>query len=145
MLKLIFLILVFASPKAANAFELEAFAGANSTTYDDAPEAKTYGVSVRTKMNFYSDNSGVFTNLNCRGQSFFVCDAMVGYGWRSSGDWFWEIGPGFMYSAIYGPAVSFLAGTGFRITSNFFVNFPIIANMGANNFIFWSPYLGFQF
>lgn len=138
---LILTLLIFSSH--TKAFELEGFAGANSTTFDNVSEANTYGISARAKLNFYSDNSGVFVNINARGQSLMRSGFVVGYAWRGAGDWFWEAGAGGSYSVIFGPGLGVLFGTGFRITPNLFINFPIIASIPSN--IFWSPYIGYEF
>lgn len=143
-IRLIFIFFAMALPAGAGAFEVEGYAAANSTTYDNVPEASTSGLSLRTKMNFYGgDNRGVFVNVNARGISLLASDILVGYAWRTSGDWFFEIGPGFATSAIFGSGLGVMAGTGVRLNPKWFVNFPIV--LSTSGAIFWSPYIGYVF
>jgi hypothetical protein len=127
------------------ATELEAFAGANYTTYDDVEEANSYGVSARAKVNFYDNDKGWFANMNWRGSSILDGDLLVGYGLRSRGSWFFEAGGGVAYARIWGPGFGVLVGTGVSITSNLFISFPIIYRGGGASFLFWSPYIGYKF
>ena len=127
---------------SAYAWELEGFAGAQATAYDDVEEANSSGISARAKINFYTQNKGVFLNLNDRGISLYASELMVGYGWRTSGPWFFEGGAGGSISAIYGTNIVLLAGTGYRLSNNLFLNFPIIL---AGSGIYWSPYIGYTF
>ena len=142
MTRLIFMIFILLTP-AAKAFELEAFAGANSITYDDDAEDNTYGVSARAKMNFYTNNHGIFVDINARGRSIVSSDLVVGYAWRGSGSWFLEAGIGGAYSEIDGPGVAVLAGFGLNVTSDIFMNFPLIVAYPGS--FFWGPYVGFKF
>ena len=56
MKKLICLLLVFFQALGASAWELEGFAGAQTTSYDDVSEANSSGVAARAKINFYTQN-----------------------------------------------------------------------------------------
>lgn len=137
------LLLFFLSTSNALAFDLELFAGANTTTFDDAKDANSYGISVRTKLDFYGKaNRGFFVNINAKGVSLLTADTLTGYAIRSSGPWFFEGGAGLGFSTIFGSGLGVLAGTGYNVTSTVFVNFPIIL---TNNGVFWSPYLGYKF
>lgn len=143
-MKNIFLLILTVLCATANAFEIEGFAGANSTTYDDVSEANSSGVTARTKLNFYgSEDRGIFVNINARGKSVFLSELAVGYAWRTKGTWFFEGGAGLGYSAIFGSGLALMGGTGYRVSSKLFVNFPIIANLSGT--IFWSPYIGYSF
>lgn len=124
------------------AWELEAYAGAQYTNYDDVEEANSSGVAARAKINFYTQNRGMFVNLNGRGISPLTSDFIAGYAWRSSGAWFFEGGVGGSISSIYGKNVAALAGSGYRLSNNLFINFPIIL---AGSGIYWSPYIGYSF
>lgn len=128
---------------AARAFEVEGFAGANSTSYDKVSDANTYGVSLRTKLNFYgTTNHGFFVSINARGESLLAADTLTGYAFRSSGTWFVEAGAGYSLSAIFGSGAGFLLGTGAWLNKRVFVNFPI---MYGTTGVFWSPYIGIAF
>lgn len=129
-------------PSVAQAFELEFFAGARSTTYEDASDANTSGVSLRTKFNFYQNHRGVFLNVNARGISLLASDFLIGYAWRSSGSFFLEGGPGFFYSPIYGSGVGLLGSIGYRLTSATFISAPLVI---GNSGIFWTPQIGVTF
>lgn len=126
----------------ANAWELEGYAGAQSTSYDDVSEANSSGVAARAKINFYTQNKGVFVNMNSRGVSLLASDLIVGYGWRTNSTWFFEAGLGGSVSAIYGNNIAALAGSGYRLSNNLFINFPVVI---AGSGIFWSPYIGYSF
>lgn len=142
MKKLICVFILFFHATVTSAWELEGFAGAQTTSYDDIEEANTTGISARAKVNFYTQNKGVFANLNARGISPIAGDLLVGYGWRTSGTWFFEGGVGGSVSAIYGANIGALAGTGYRVSNNLFINFPVIISGPG---IFWSPYIGYSF
>lgn len=142
MKKIFCLFILFFHFSAVYAWELEGFAGAQSTTYDDVAEASSSGISARAKINFYTQNKGVFINLNDRGLSVLASELFVGYGWRTSGTWFFEGGAGGSISAIYGTNIGLLAGSGYRLSNNLFINFPIIV---AGSGIYWSPYIGYSF
>jgi hypothetical protein len=142
MKKLICFVLIFFQVLSASAWELEGFAGAQATSYDDVSEANSSGVAARAKINFYTQNRGVFTNVNARGISLLTADLIVGYGWRTSGTLFLEVGAGGSVSSIYGTNVALLAGSGYRLSNNLFVNFPVVL---AGSGIFWSPYIGYSF
>lgn len=142
MKKIFFILVLFFHLTSAQAWELEGFAGAQSTTYDDVAEANSTGVAARAKINFYTQNKGLFVNLNARGISLLAGEFLAGYGWRTSGTWYFEGGIGGSLSAIYGTNVGALAGTGYRVSNNLFVNFPIII---AGSGIYWSPYVGYSF
>lgn len=126
----------------ATAWELEGFAGAQSTSYDDVKEANTTGISARAKINFYTQNKGVFVNMNARGISLLATEMLAGYAWRSSGAWFFEGGAGGSFSSIYGTNLGLLGGTGYRVSNKLFINFPVII---AGSGIYWSPYIGYSF
>lgn len=139
---LIYICILFFHVTLTHAWELEGFAGAQSTTYDDVEEANSAGLSARTKINFYTQNKGMFVNLNSRGISLIAADLMVGYGWRTSDSWFFEAGLGGSISAIYGTNIGALVGTGYRFSNSLFINFPVIISGPG---IFWSPYIGYSF
>jgi hypothetical protein len=141
-MKLFFISFILFISIFANAWELEGFAGATSTTYDDVKEANSSGASARAKINFYSQDRGIFMNINGRGISLFASELMLGYGWRTNSAWFFEGGVGGAVSAIYGTNIGFIAGSGYKLTSNLFVNFPIV--IGGSG-IYWSPYIGYSF
>lgn len=139
---LVCIFILFFNLVSVHAWELEGYAGAQSTSYDNVEEANSSGVSARAKINFYTQNKGVFVNLNGRGLSLLAAELMVGYGWRTSNAWFFEAGAGGAISAIYGTNIGLLAGTGYRVTSNLFINFPAILSGPG---LYWSPYISYSF
>ena len=139
---LIVLAILFALP-LAHGSELEIFAGANSTTYDDAPDANTWGVSLRAQYNFTSNGDTWMVNINAPGGSLFASTFSAGYLLRSTGNLFWESGLAGGYNRIFGPQVEVILGMGYRVTPDFFIDFPVV--LGSSTGVLFSPYLGFQF
>ena len=142
MKKYLSLLVIFFQISVASAWELEGFAGAQATNYDNVEEANTTGISARAKINFYTQNKGVFINMNARGISLLATEMLAGYAWRTSSPWFFEGGGGVSVSSIYGTNLGLLAGTGYRVSNNLFVNFPVIV---AGSGVYWSPYIGYSF
>ncbi len=139
-IRTLLLILIWSSA-AASAGELEIFGGANSTTYDETKDANTYGVSLRLQYNFSVADSGWIVNLNAPGLGPLASELSAGYVWKSAGDFYFEGGVGAGYSKIRGPNPMVVAGVGYRVSPNFFFDFPIRYLYSLT----WMPYLGFTF
>lgn len=126
---------------SANAGELELYGGANSTTYDDASDANTWGVSLRMQYNFKRADDTWFLNWYAPGLGPLASEIAAGYAWKTQGDFFLEGGIGGSYSLIWGPFPLVVAGFGYRISQNVFFDFPIM----LGNALVWMPYLGISF
>jgi len=126
----------------AQAGELEIYAGANSTTYDNASDANTWGIGLRVQYNLTSEDNTWFANLNAPGISLVAGQVHAGYLWRSKGDFFWEGGLAAGYSLIYGPDGTLIGGIGYHVTQGFFFDFPIYAGTTGISLL---PYFGFEF
>lgn len=131
----VLLLAILLSAVPAMAWELEAFGGARSVTFDDVEEANSTGFSFRSKINLYNENRGLFIHVT---SNFYTIGG--GYGWRTSGDWFFEAGAGLAYGLI-GPTPLVVLGTGYRFADGWFLNFPLI----YSGLVYWSPYIGYTF
>jgi hypothetical protein len=143
MVRILIFLTIFLSSFVSHAGELEIFAGANSTEYDDVHEANSWGISLRTQYNFSRDASTFMVNINAPGDSLLNGIFSFGYLLRTSGSFFWEAGPAIGYSAIYGPQGELIVGIGYHVTQDFFLDLPVV--LGTSTGILLSPYLGFQF
>jgi hypothetical protein len=139
--KIFVLALMFFS-LSAKASELEFFAGANSTTYDDSSDANTWGVGLRLQYNLTQNDNTWLINLNAPGISIIAGQVHVGYIWRSHGDWFWQGGLAAGYGLIFGADATLIAGFGYHVTQRFFFDFPAYAGTSALAFL---PMFGFDF
>jgi hypothetical protein len=128
-------------PAAAFAGDWQFSAGANSTTYDDVPDANSWGVTLRLQYNFSHQSDGWLINLNAPGISLLAGEIAAGYEWKSQGDWYWEGGVGAGYGSIHGPIPLLIAGAGYKVTPNFYLDFPLM----FTSTLTWMPYLGFSF
>lgn len=140
------LLLIFFSTRLP-AFEIEGITGVNVTTYDEASDANSYGLSVVAKMNFYgsSNDSGVFSSFYCPANHVLLCNVTVGYGWKSSGTWFFEGGLGGAYHAGFGAGGVGFISPGVRFSANAYLSFPIILQLGGMQSLMWLPFFGYTF
>jgi hypothetical protein len=139
---LLALLILFLSA-SAHAGELEFFAGANSTTYDDASSANTWGISLRAQYNFAHEDSGWFVGLNAPGIGLFASQLRGGYLLRSHGDFYWEGGLAGGYSSIFGPEGELIVGFGYHVTQKVFFDFPV--TVGTATPLAFFPFIGIEF
>jgi len=121
-----FCVALFLSPAPVFAGEAQFFAGANSTTYGDAPDANTWGVSLRAQYNFSNAGSGWIASLYAPGLGLMSSELGLGYVWKSQGELYFEGGLGAAYSRIWGPSPLLVAGAGYRVSPAVFFDFPVI-------------------
>lgn len=142
---LLSVLLLVLSPMRASSFEIEGWAGARSVQFDSVPDANEWGLSARGKINFYSYHSGFFVATQQRGLTILAGDLHVGYGMRTSGKLFAEIGGGLAHSAIFGSGLSLLLSSGYRVSDRVFLTFPILLTLGGASFLSWGPQIGYTF
>ncbi|MGE3758078.1 MAG: hypothetical protein AB7H97_09990 [Pseudobdellovibrionaceae bacterium] len=138
---ILFLWLLISAPVLASAGELELYGGVNKTTYDDASDANTWGMTVRAQYNFRAADSSWFVNLYSPGLGPGASELGAGYMWKSQGELFFEGGLGAGYSAIRGPFPVAILGMGYRVTQTVFFDLPIMYTTA----LVCLPYIGFTF
>lgn len=136
------LVLLVVISSAAFAGELELFGGANRTTYDDASDANTSGLTMRLQYNFTRDEDTWFINMYAPGLGILASDLSAGYLWRTHGDFYFEGGVGAGYSRIRGPNPVLIAGMGYRASQTVFFDLPLML-FGSG--LVWMPYIGISF
>lgn len=129
-------------PAESWAGELELFGGANRTTYDDASDANTTGLTLRMQYNFSPVDNTWFINMYAPGLGLLASDVSAGYLWRTLGDFYFEGGVGAGYSRIRGPNPVVVLGAGYRASQTVFFDFPLSFFGPA---MVWSPYIGISF
>lgn len=142
---LLLILLTFYSLDGVAAHEIEGFAGAQYTSFDDFSDYNNYGISAQLKYNWYStsSNSGYFAAAYLDGVSILVGDFILGYGWRWGRDYFFETGPVLAYHAIFGPGYGGLISFGFRIGTSTFFSFPCVLRLPG--YFRGGPMIGFSF
>lgn len=121
--------------------DLQLNAGATSTTYDDAPDANSWGVSVRAQYNFTSNGSSWMVNYYGPAISAFAGELSGGYLLKSSGDFYLEGGLGASYSTIRGPGPLIVAGFGVKVGNSVYLDFPVTLTYA----LVLVPYIGISF
>lgn len=139
--KVLLLFTLLSLSTAAWAGELEVYGGANSTTYDDVPDANTWGVTMRLQYNFQRADDSWFINVNAPGISPAASEVGFGYEWKTGGDFFFEGGVGAGYGRIFGPFPILILGAGYRISQDVFFDMPIM----LTSVLMWMPYIGISF
>lgn len=137
----LFLIMILVAPTMGFGGEFQFTSGASSTTYDDVPEANTWGLSARMQYNFSVADSGWIIHYYGPAESVAVGELSVGYEWKSNGPFYFEGGGGAAYSRIWGLRPMVVAGVGYRITETVFIDLPVM--LTANLTII--PYIGVTF
>ncbi|MBC7741500.1 MAG: hypothetical protein H7061_04845 [Bdellovibrionaceae bacterium] len=139
--RLFFILILLSASINVIAKEIQFIAGASSTSYDDASEANTSGLSLRMQYNFSNAASGWILNFNGPAESFFVGELASGYLWKSNGPLFCGGGGGLAYSRIWGLNPMLTVSIGYRINQNVFVDLPLMltSNLTIN------PYIGITF
>lgn len=139
--RMLFILILLLTSINVHAGEFQFIGGANSTKYDDTPEADSWGFSTRMQYNFAVANSGWLINYYGPAENFSVGELSSGYAWKSSGPLYFEGGGGVAYSRIWGINPMLLAGVGYRINQNVFIDFPMM--LTSNLTII--PYIGITF
>lgn len=129
----------------AYADEIEAFFGAEYTSYSDYSDYNTAGISARVKYNMYNSDQGFFVFSNFKGESLFNFDALFGYGIRSSGNLFFEAGGGLWYSFYFGSGYGGILSAGLKLTGQWYVTLPLIIRLGGLEFMQIAPMIGMRF
>jgi hypothetical protein len=144
MKKLWIICFILISVKEVHSRELEAIVGANYTSYEESGEALA-GVSAKLKMNWYESGKGWFTHGLFRGDSIANVDAIIGYGYKSSGASFYEIGVGLAANPFFGYGAGGLIGFGSQLRGDGFVNLNTIIYGGGLSYIMVTPMIGTRF
>jgi hypothetical protein len=125
--------------------EVEGFFGAAYTSFSDLEGYDTAGASARIKYNRYNSNKGFFLFSNFKGESIINFDALLGYGVKTNGSWFFEAGGGLWYSFYFGSGYGGILATGIELGGNWFLNLPMIIRFGGLEFIQIAPMIGMRF
>lgn len=125
--------------------ELEGFLGAAYTKFDDVDGYDAGGASARLKYNLYSSGKGLFVYSNFRGDTVLNFDAILGYGFRSKGKWFFEAGGGVAYSFYFGPGGGAILSTGVDLGDSWFLTLPLVLRLGGLSYLQVSPMIGLRF
>ena len=120
------IILLFVTSHVAAANELEGIIGANYTNYQESEETKA-GIGAKLKHNWYeSGSAGYFAQGLFRGQSIINVDAVLGYGYKSLGPTFFEVGAGLALNPYFGYGFGALAGVGTELGEGWYVNMLMV-------------------
>jgi len=125
--------------------DIEGFAGMSVEKFEDFPDYDTSGVALRLKYNNYEGGKGYFIYSHFKGESILNFDALLGYGWRSTGPWFFEAGGGLFYSFLFGAGYGVLLATGTNINNEWFISLPLIVRVGGLSFVQLAPMIGLRF
>lgn len=144
-MKNLIIISLFLFSGLSHSKEVEGFFGASYTTFDEVDGYDTAGASARIKYNMYNSGKGFFLYSNFKGQSIVNFDALLGYGIRSSGKWYFEAGAGGFYSFYFGPGLGVLLSTGIEFDSKWFMSLPLVIRSGGLGYLQISPMIGWRF
>jgi hypothetical protein len=136
----IIILFIFFTPLAFCG-EFQFNAAATSVTYDDVPEAKSSGLTLRSQYNFNSGASGFIINYYGSAITALAGELSSGYLWKSSGSVFFEGGLGLSYSAVRGPGPLVIAGIGYKVSQSVYIDLPVILTYA----IAIVPYIGITF
>lgn len=137
-------ILLFVISHVATADELEGIIGANYTNYQESEETKA-GIGAKLKYNWYEAGStGYFAQGLFRGESILNVDAIIGFGYKSLGSSFFEVGAGLALNPNFGYGLGTLAGVGTELGEGWYVNMLLVYFGGGLNHATITPMIGFR-
>ena len=143
---LILTLLFIYNPTIALADSIEFMAGINYQKFDDYSDYDDAGVSTKLRYLRYRYGSGakhgLFINLDNPAMFITIFNAVIGYGIRTSGNFYWDAGAGYAWSPIYGTGPTAIVGFGFKFGSTWNLSFPIsVSAFGITT----TPMVGYSF